>query len=141
MEDVKKTQLTRRVLVGALLSTCFTVSISFAATQGAIGQTSVGSVSISVTIPETVQFLANNVSDPLISAGGYICLSVLNLNSVKRFNYYRIEDSNDSSMLLRLKNYHELPEKKVSGCGADERIVYAREVASSKVTVLMFVPE
>ena len=141
MEDVKKTQLTRRVLVGALLSTCFTVSISFAATQGAIGQTSVGSVSISVTIPETVQFLANNVSDPLLSAGGYVCLSVLDRNSAKRYTYYRIEDSNESSNLLRLKNLQELPKKKITECSAEERIVYASEIANSNVTVLMFVPE
>ena len=141
MEDVKKTQLTRRVLVGALLSTCFTVSISFAATQGAIGQTSVGSVSISVTIPETVQFLANNVSDPLLSAGGYVCLSVLDRNSAKRYTYYRIEDSNESSNLLRLKNLQELPKKKITECSAEERTVYASEIANSNVTVLMFVPE
>jgi hypothetical protein len=142
LEDVKKPQLVaRRVLVGALISACFIVSISFAATQGTIGRTSVGSVSISVTIPETVQFFVKNVRKPIQSADDYVCLSVLDRNSAKSFNYYRIEDSNNLSMLLRLKNYHEIPNKKISGCGPEERIVYAREVANSKVTVLMFVPE
>jgi hypothetical protein len=142
LEDVKKSQLARGLLVGALLCACsFTASLGHAATQGTVGRTSIGSVSIAVSIPETVQFFINNISDPLLSANGYICLGVLDRSSAKSFNYYRIENSNDSSKLLRLKNYQQTPTNEITKCTNEERIVYAREITNFNATVLMFVPE
>ncbi|MDW3094787.1 MAG: hypothetical protein R8G33_03855 [Gammaproteobacteria bacterium] len=139
MEDVKKLQLFRRLLVGVLLSACFIVSISFAATQGTIGRTSVGSVSITVIIPETVQFIVNSVSDSLSLESSYVCFSVLNRNSTDSYSYYRIQDDDESSALLRLKNYRNMPIKNVTECDTEKRIV--REIADSNVTLFMFVPE
>ena len=151
MEDVGK----QRAIVGALFyfylcGCCIIFSTSLAATQGTLGQTSTGFVSVSVYIPHNVRLLANPVQRS--STQTNYCLSVIDTNAPSGPNYYRVNTLEDSparlpksirSKWLQLNNVYGLPKNSIRDCQRNTLQVNfdpARQDQSSSV-VLMLVPE
>ncbi len=140
MEDVEK----RLVSVGRwlqifLCGCCIFNSVGLAATQGTIGQTSIGSVSISVHIPRTVRLLAEDAD----IAQGNFCLRISDTGASAGPHYYRVSSNDEfQSRWLRLQNIYGMPKEKLPVC--ETRHVNPGDDSSAQpisATVLMLVPE
>ena len=152
MEDVGRRRAVSGLLFQFILCACCIInSVVFAATQGAIGQTSVGSVSISVHIPRTVRLFANPTSLSTSSNTNY-CLSVIDANAPSGPNYYRVNASGSSSVRLlnniqskwlQLNNMYGLPKGSIASCQTYTLLVDAKpsNEDQANLVVLMLVPE
>lgn len=152
MEDVRR----QHTFVGLLFylylcGCCIVTSVSLAATQGTAGQTSIGSVAITVHIPRTVRLLANQTSLSTDTQANF-CLSVIDANAPSGLNYYRVNASGDSSTKLpeniqskwlRLNNIYGLPKNSIAACHTSSLQVDSTPVnkGGSNLVVLMLVPE
>ena len=143
MEDVSRRRVvTHSLLYFLLCGSCVLNSLVWAATQGTIGQTSNGSVSISVHIPRTVRLLANQMSNSTPDSLIKYCLSVIDTNVPSGRNYYQV-NLTGKSQRLQLQNLYRLSDNDIPKC-ADNNVVIISSSANkneTSSTVLMLVPE
>ena len=132
----------RSLLYFFLCGSCIANSTTWAATQGTIGQTSIGSVSISVHIPHTVRLIAKETSNSILDNTNKYCLRVIDTNITNGPNYYRV-NSIGKTYKLRLQNLYRLSEDDIPRC-TDNNILTTSNVSNDRdtqFTVLMLVPE
>lgn len=151
MEDVRRQRAIIGVLLFYLCGCCIVSSVSIAATQGTIGQSSTGLVSITVHIPRTVRLLASQTGLSSANHANY-CLSVVDANAPGGLNYYRVNTVTDSSTKLQkriqsrwlqLNNVYGAPENSLSTCKTETLQVNTDSAGEnrSNSVVLMLVPE
>ena len=147
MEDVNFQRAKCRFLIVAISIILFASSIqSYAASQGVLGTASTGSVSITVTIPETVRLFANQVvSDPQ-SNESFACIYVSDRGVAKdSLHFYRVKQQgvDHSEHLHMLKNHLALKSLKSGECNHSDSLIKLKSMDSfsTNTSVLMLVPE
>ena len=140
MEDVGKRSVSfGRLFQFFLCGCCIVNSVGLAATQGTIGQTSIGSVSISVHIPRTVRLLAEDADSGQTS----YCLRVIDTGAPAGSHYYRVSSNDEfESHWLRLQNIYGMNKEQLPPCNTRQVAQTNNSSArSTNETVLMLVPE
>ena len=65
-----------------------------AATQGALGSTSTGSMKISIHIPQSIRLVAKEFDQPTIPTGKRLCLDIIDTAARSKENIYRVQAFN-----------------------------------------------
>ena len=148
MEDVERRQATGLLFYFILLASCCLHSIGLAATQGKAGRTSVGSLGISVHIPQSVRLLANKSNSAPITNDTTYCLSVIDAHSPSGLNFYQINtlhgwQQNLKASQLQLYNRYGLSKDDVPTCQSAEFVASPHTVDKERTNalVLILIPE
>ena len=119
-----------------------------AANQGVLGTSSTGSVSITVTIPETVRLFANHFESRTASNESFVCIKITDRGvAMNSSHYYRIKQAGiiESESLHKLKNRSVLNTNNDNNtqCDLSDSLIKleSHESYSRKASVLMLVPE
>ena len=111
------------------------------ATQGSFGQSSTGSVGISVHIPDSVRFIVSNVNSNQSQQQNKFCLSVIDRHSTSSFKYYQVQNKNNDGLLLKLRNNRGIEIGKIKTCSQQDLVLDIQDFSNANSTVLMYVPE
>lgn len=143
MEDVGKRSVRSGWLFQFILcGCCIANSVVLAATQGTIGQISVGSVSISVHIPRTVRLLVDRKTVSVASELNY-CLRVVDTGAPTGPNYYQVTANDDlQARWMRLQNIYGMHNEQIPVCQTQKLVTPGiASTSHPNTTVLMLVPE
>ena len=118
---------------------------SHAANQGVFGKSSTGSISVSVTIPETVRLFASHV-EVTTSEDPYACIQIMDRGAENNsLHYYRVKQAGISQTenLYKIKNNIELNTNLHEKCNSADSLIKleSHDVYPAKASVLMLVPE
>ena len=150
MEDVVRWQAIG-LWVFILVNAFFLLSLELnAATQGAMGRTSTGSIGISVEIPRSVRLIVNDISPRTNQSDIKFCLRVVDFGTRSGMQYYQIgrsslhvNETEIQSKLVRLQNIFGLSQNEILECHDNSISISQQEIdqAKSSAFLLTLVPE
>ncbi len=149
MEDVNYQRSKSRwshIVISIIYITCSTYC--HAANQGVLGTSSTGSVSITVTIPETVRLFANHFESESANNESFVCIQITDRGVADNSShYYRIKQAGmtDTESLHKLKNrsISKIKHDANTKCDLSDSLIKLEspDSYSTKASVLMLVPE
>ncbi len=147
MEDVNfQRSKCRRLFFAISIIIVICGAYSHAANQGVFGSSSTGSISISVTIPETVRLFADHYEVATSDNETFICIQIADRGVTDNsLHFYRIKQLGipQSENIYMLRNTADVSSNLSNKCNQSDSLIKLEslDTYSAKTSVLMLVPE
>ena len=141
MEDVGKPRVLAYLLVLVFLC-CFSNVHVLAATQGKIERSSLGTLNVSVHIPNRVRLVAESLNSSQVNGHEQICLSVIDFTRLGGSSFYRVSNSKLGTRLFQLNNRYRQSTTTYPQCREIEAQYSTNSFSNNtNLIVLMLEPE